>query len=486
MQKFGGTSLGSAKMITRMLDISSKELPRKLLVVASAMGKTTDTLQQIGQHSAEGGEEVSRSNLLKLKDEHYTALVDLLKVPLYEEGKKALDVLFGELESFIHGLILIRETSPRSWDALLSFGERLSTTLIYYGARQRGIATELLDSRNFIRTEYQHGRTLLLPEETEKAIHAHIRLKEGVLHIAQGFIGSDMEGVTTTLGRGGSDYSATILAAALNAEEVQIWTDVDGIMTSDPRLIRTARTIGDLSYAEAAELSYFGAKVIHPSAIQPAVEKKIPVLVKNSFSPASEGSRIHAEGGPRGIQAIASKDNITLVNIQSSRMLNAYGFLRRIFEVFEKHRISVDLIATSEVSVSLTVEDDSALTGARQDLEVFSAVTIEQEQAIISLVGQDLWVQSRFTAQVFSILADIPLRMISLGSSDINLSLVVPQHHLDHAIQSLHDSLFAPPTDTKTEPASTSTKVTPASTANPASGAKSASTAKPETEAANE
>lgn len=442
VQKYGGTSVGSAKLIDQVLDIASAELHRGLVLVASAMGKTTDALVRMGSLSAEGRSEDARSELLELRDRHYSSLVDLLEVPLYEEGKNAVDSLFAELESLLTGLILIQEVSARSLDTLLSFGERLSTTLIHYRALQRGINSVLLDSRRFIRTDSNYGRATIDLELTNASIRKSISAEPGRLYVAQGFIASDSQNVTTTLGRGGSDYSATIIGSALDAEEVQIWTDVTGIMTSDPRLIDTARTIDELSYAEAAELSYFGAKVIHPSTIQPAVEKQIPVWVKNTSKPGEPGSRIHTSSRRRGIQAIAGKKGITLINVHSSRMLNAYGFLKRIFEVFEKYRISVDLIATSEVSVSLTIEDPKSIDAVKAELEQFSSVTVEKDKAIISLVGQDLWKQSRFTARVFTAMADIPVRMISLGSSDINLSLVVPEDRIDSAIRSLHTALF--------------------------------------------
>jgi aspartate kinase len=442
VQKFGGTSVGSSKLIDQVIDIAVARLERGLVLVASAMGKTTDALVRMGQLAADGRAEQARDELKELRSRHYGSLVDLLEVPLYEEGKRTVDGLFAELESLLTGLILIQEVSRRSLDTLLSFGERLSTALIYYRARQRGINAVLLDSRSFIKTDSTYGRAAIDLESTDAAIRDQIPAEPGTLYVAQGFIGSDAQNVTTTLGRGGSDYTATIIGAALDAEEVQIWTDVTGIMTSDPRLIGNARTIDELSYAEAAELSYFGAKVIHPSTIQPAVEKHIPVWVKNTTQPEQPGSRIHGEGRRRGIQAIAGKKGVTLVNVHSSRMLNAYGFLKRIFEVFEKYRISVDLIATSEVSVSLTIEDASTIDSVRSELEQFSTVTVESGKAIISLVGQDLWKQSKFTARVFAAMSDIPVRMISLGSSDINLSLVVPEDRLDGAIRSLHAALF--------------------------------------------
>jgi aspartate kinase len=442
VQKFGGTSVGSSKLIDQVLDISSAELHRGLVLVASAMGKTTDALVRMGTLAADGRADEAREELRDLRNRHYGSLVDLVEVPLYEEAKETVDRLFAELESLLTGLILIQEVSPRSLDTLLSFGERLSTTLLFFRARQRSIPAVLLDSRQLIRTDSNYNRAAIDLEVTNSHIRQLVPAEPGTLYIAQGFIASDDQNVTTTLGRGGSDYSATIIGAALDAEEVQIWTDVTGIMTSDPRLIENARTIDELSYAEAAELSYFGAKVIHPSTIQPAVEKQIPVWVKNTTKPHETGSRIHAHGQSRGIQAIAGKKGVTLVNVHSSRMLNAYGFLKRIFEVFEKYRIPVDLIATSEVSVSLTIEDSSRIADVTAELEAFSTITVETGKAIISLVGQDLWKQSRFTARVFSAMVDIPVRMISLGSSDINLSLVVPEEMLDSAIKSLHSALF--------------------------------------------
>jgi aspartate kinase len=279
-------------------------------------------------------------------------------------------------------------------------------------------------------------------EKTYKAIKEQVKPEASKLLVAQGFIGSSPSGATTTLGRGGSDYTATILGAALNIDEVQIWTDVTGIMTTDPRLIKKAKTIPELSYEEAAELSYFGARVIHPSTIQPAVEAGISVWVKNTHSPEDQGSKIHLGTKALGIKAIASKKGITLINVHSSRMLNAYGFLKNIFEVFERYRCSVDLVSTSEVSVSMTIDDQSNLNDIRLDLERFAEVTIEDHKSIVSLVGKDLWKDSRFITRAFSALENIPVRMISLGSSDINLGLVVPENRLDEAVTLLHQEMF--------------------------------------------
>ncbi|MDR2587999.1 MAG: aspartate kinase, partial [Spirochaetales bacterium] len=242
--------------------------------------------------------------------------------------------------------------------------------------------------------------------------------------------------------RGGSDFSATIIGAALGAGRVEIWTDVSGILTTDPRLIPGAAAIPEMSYAEAAELAFFGAKVVHPSSIQPAVEKNIPVWVKNTKAPQDPGTALSGETRGRGMRAIAFKKNITLINVASSRMLNAYGFLSRMFAVFEKHKTPVDLIATSEVSVSMSVESSARLKEIVKDLEEFSSAEVSKNRAIISLVGKEVWQESGFLVRVFSALGPIPVRMISLGASHINLSLVVPEEHCEEAVKLLHKEFF--------------------------------------------
>jgi aspartate kinase len=314
--------------------------------------------------------------------------------------------------------------------------------VLYHRAIERGIEAELLDSRELVKTD--DGFTAALPIEdlTNRLITARVRPRAGSLPILQGFIGSTTGGATTTLGRGGSDYTATIVGAALRAEEVQIWTDVTGIMTSDPRIVKSARTIAEISYREAAELAYFGAKVIHPSTIQPAVNLGIPVLVKNTFRPGDSGTRIVSSIPRNGLKAIACKKGITLVSVGSSRMLLAYGFLRRIFEIFEKYETPVDLIATSEVSVSVTIDNAAAVNSIARDLAEIGTVGVETEKSIICLVGQDLWKDTVFLARVFSSLKDTPVRMISLGASDINLSLVVPVEATDASVTGLHQEFF--------------------------------------------
>ena len=337
---------------------------------------------------------------------------------------------------------MLKEWSKRSNDAILSFGERLATIVLYHRARQRGIAAELFDSRELVKTDENFTSAAPIEDLTSKNISSRVRPRPGTMAILQGFIASTTTGATTTLGRGGSDYTATIVGAALRAEEVQIWTDVTGIMTSDPRIVKGARTIDQISYREAAELAYFGAKVIHPSTIQPAINLGIPVWVKNTFRPDDAGTRIIPSISGTGLRAIACKKGITLISINSSRMLLAYGFLRRIFEIFEKYQTPVDLIATSEVSVSVTIDNAAAVNAIARDLSEIGTVGVDVDKSIICLVGQELWKDTDFLARVFSSLKGTPVRMISLGASDINLSLVVPVECTDESVRCLHGEFF--------------------------------------------
>jgi len=440
--KFGGTSVQSAERINGVIDIAESQLNDAPLVVASAMGKTTDKLVAIEQEVQKAKSGRPKNIISEIEDLHYATAKALLTGKLYEKGCKALDALFKELNSLVTGLHLLGECTDRSRDALLSFGERLSTTLIALRAEERGIYTELLDSRKLIITDDEFSKATPLMENTIRAIEKNVNAESGKLLVAQGFIASTTQGITTTLGRGGSDYSATIFGAALQAEAVQIWTDVNGIMTTDPRIVPEAKTVDEISYDEASELAYFGAKVVHPSTIQPAVETHIAVQVKNTQDPDGPFTSIIPEPRKKGIRAIAAKKEVTLININSSRMLNAYGFLQKIFSIFEKHTTPVDLIATSEVSVSMTIEDASYIDQILKDLSTYGIVNIEHDCSIICLVGHQLWKDSQFIADIFSSITDIPIRMISLGSSDTNLSLVVPDDYAERVISQLHSRFF--------------------------------------------
>jgi aspartate kinase len=440
--KFGGTSVRDAEWIDKALAIIQRELDRSPVVIASAMGKTTDRLQEIAKLAGSGEREKAVELHKKLRHTHLDIAKGFITGTNLDKCTEALDFLFKELSSLIKGLSLLRDWTPRSNDAILSFGELLSTTIIAHRAQELGIETIYMDSRDIIKTDDVFMRAQLLKELTYSLIRDKIKPQKGKIYVVQGFIASTKSNITTTLGRGGSDYTASIIGAALGAEEIQIWTDVDGIMTSDPRMVEKARNIPRISYKEAAELAYFGAKVIHPSTIQPATSLGIPVVVKNTGNPDVEGTWIVAEVPSEGPKALACKKGITVINITSYRMLLAYGFLRRIFEIFEKYQTSVDLVATSEVSVSLTIDNTAGIDDITRELENIGNITIETDKSIVCLVGLGLWKDSQIISQVFSTLTSIPIRMISLGSSDTNLSFVVPDNEVDLAMQRLHKTFF--------------------------------------------
>lgn len=442
VMKFGGTSVQDAAAMDRTLAIAEARLPRAPVLVASAMAKVTDQLQQIARLVGEGKQEACDALIDALEERHASCARQFLASPHLERCLADLSSIFGELRALTRALAMLKEWSKRSNDAILSFGERLSTVILLHRARSRGIDAELFDARELVKTDDAFTAALPIEDLTNAAIGARLKPRPGRLAITQGFVASTVGGATTTLGRGGSDYSATIFASALKADEVEIWTDVNGIMTADPRIVPAARPIAAITYREAAELAYFGAKVIHPSTMQPAVNLGIPVRVKNTFEPDHPGTEIVGAAPGAGPRAIASKRRITLVSVSSSRMLLAYGFLRRIFEIFEVHQTPVDLVATSEVSVSMTIDNPSAIDRIARDLSEIGTVGVEAEKSIICLVGQDLWKDTVFLSRVFRSLHDVPVRMISLGASDINLSLVVPESDTEPSVRSLHAEFF--------------------------------------------
>lgn len=440
--KFGGTSVQNASLMDKALDIAEAQLNRAPLIVSSAMAKVTDTLLGIASGSESGDEKKAAELTEFIRELHISAADEFLTGSNLIEALSRIKSYIEKLASLSKGLLLLRECTPRSSDTLVSFGELLSTTLLYYRAKEKGIKVEFLDARDLIVTDSEFVSASPNFEKTDQKIRQSVKPEPGKLLITQGFIARDESGAVTTLGRGGSDFTATIFGGALNAEEVQIWTDVNGIMTADPRIVDQASTIPEISYDEAAELAYFGAKVVHPSTIQPAVRKNIPVLVKNTNDPNGASSAITSAVKERGLRAIAGKKKITLLNIESSRMLNAYGFLSRIFSIFETYRTPVDLIATSEVSVSMTIDNVKNIDPIVQELKTLGEVAVEEDKSIICLVGKDFWKDSTYIARAFNVLQGLSVRMISLGSSDINLSLVVPGSSMEEAVLRLHKEFF--------------------------------------------
>jgi aspartate kinase len=440
--KFGGTSVQDARAMDQALDITVPYLPQAPVLVSSAMAGVTNDLVALIEAIQTQNEPAARALVEKLETRHKAVLADAAQGSAHAVGLAAIEAHLRDMKALTTGSILLNECSPRVHDAVLAMGELMSTTILAARCAQRGIPAELLDARKLVVTDSNFGEAAVLHGMTRQKIREGVKPTAGKLLIVQGFIGANEKSVTTVLGRGGSDYSGSIFGAALDAQEVQIWTDVDGIMTTDPRKVPSARSIPAITYAEAAELAFFGAKVVHPATIQPAVERGIPVLVKNTKNPSHPGTVIGKEAPGLGLRAIAGRKGATLITVSSSRMLNAYGFLRRIFEIFDRHKVSVDLVATSEVSVSMTVEDKRDLGALTTDLETIGSVKVETDVAILCLVGQELWKDNRLVSRVFEAIPDLPVRMISLGSSEINLSMVLRAKDLDAAVAAVHKAFF--------------------------------------------
>lgn len=444
VMKFGGTSVESAEAIDRVAGIVRQRLDRHPVVVVSAMGKTTNKLLAIAGNAIQG--EIKSA---------LQSVEDLRKFHLHESAGLGTDMEvnahFDQLADLVKGIAIMGELTPRGTDAISSIGERVSSLIAAARFRAFGIDAAHVDSRDVIVTDRRHTQAAPLFNQTNVRIGKCVApLAKDHVVVMGGFIGSTEDGVTTTLGRGGSDYTASIVGAAIGAEEIQIWTDVDGMLTADPTILAGGYRVKICSFAEAAELAYFGAKVLHPATVLPAIEKNIPVRILNSRRPEVEGTLIvsapPASASP--IRSIACKRNITLVNIVSSRMLMAHGFLRRIFEVFDRYETAVDMLATSEVSVSLTVDNTRALEEIRAEIESFADVVVEGDQAIVCLVGENIRRCPDVASRVFSSLNGVKPRMVSQGASQLNISLVVAASDLVRAVESLHREFFRSPDPT--------------------------------------
>ena len=445
VMKFGGTSLESGEAIRRVITIVRSVEHRRPIVVVSAMGKTTNKLLQSAADAAAGRRDAALSLVDELRAFHLSNGLPLAG-PFAADLERHTRAHFEWLEELVKGVSIVGELSPRSIDAISSLGERLSSLVIASAFRAAGMETEHIDSRRVILTDNRHTQAQPLFEETYARLAAEVKpAAASRVVVMGGFIGSTLSGQTTTLGRGGSDFSASLIGAGVGADEIQIWTDVDGMLTADPRVVPGAHLVKSLSFAEAAEMAYFGAKVLHPATVLPAVEKNIPVLILNSRRPEVAGTRIASQPVPcrNAVKSISCKTGVTVVNIQSTRMLMAHGFLRRIFEVFDRHRTSVDMVATSEVSVSLTVDDAQNVERISADLREFAEVTTETAQAIICLVGENIRHTVGIAGRAFHALGDVNIRMISQGASLLNIGFVVDERDRARAVETLHDEFFS-------------------------------------------
>lgn len=449
VMKFGGTSVEDARAMTTVIELVQREQQRTPLVVVSAIAGATNALLSAANLAVQGKSDEATVNLNQLLERHVLILENLIETrSTVQQLILEIRRRFDELKNLCHGIAILGELTDRSLDAIASVGERLSSLILAEGMRERGLPVSLIDARTVMITDDRFTNATPLfnhIEEKAKAILVPLIEKHSVV-VTQGYIGSTAKGATTTLGRGGSDYSAAIFGSVLNAEEIQIWTDVDGVLTADPRIVPSAKKLRVLSFREASELAYFGAKVLHPSTILPAVKKNIPVVVLNSKRPSARGTQIVANPPKSNVavKAIASKRGITVINIQSTRMLMAYGYLESIFSVFSRHKTAVDLVSTSEVAVSLTIDNTSRLEQIVADLEEFADVTVYDHKAIICIVGEQMHSTAGVADRIFRALGDINAMMISQGASEINMSLVINESDINEAVKRLHHEFFEP------------------------------------------
>ena len=439
--KFGGTSVKEAEAIKRVENIVSPQ-ESKVLIVVSALSGVTNKLVEI--ISCLDKKTFNKAFLIINELElRHKELAEKLNVSSACAQDTETKISF--LNKIVDSVDILGEVTLKTKDLILSTGELLSSSIIYQFFVSRGFSIAYADPRGILKTVPLYGETEVDWGSSEEAVNNHLSPLFHQHHfiITGGYVGSDNQGKTTTLGRGGSDYSAAIFASLLHAERLEIWTDVDGILTAEPRMIPHARLVKDVTYAEASELAYFGAKVLHPKTIFPSIEQNIPVYVMNTFHPENNGTRIMAQlQNGNKIKAITFRRNITIINIQSNRMLGAYGFLSQVFEVFNRHETSVDLVSTSEVSISVTIDNQNHIEELRHDLERISTVAVYPEKAILSAIGEGIREDSGIAARFFTALNGINVSLVTMGASEINLSIVVDEDDLENAVKLLHLEFF--------------------------------------------
>jgi aspartate kinase len=447
VMKFGGTSVEDARAIDRAASIVRGRLARKPVVVVSAMARVTDTLLKMARAAGSGDRNTALELSRGLRERHYSTAGELLGTGVFTRFHSELECEFDALDELLRGIAAVGELTPRTTDHVAAYGELLSSRIVTEAFSVRGLKVSLVDSRQCLVTDAIHTRATPIFEETDERLRLRVKplVDDSCVPVMGGFIGATRGGVTTTIGRGGSDFSAAIVGAGLAAEVIEIWTDVDGMLTTDPHLCPEAKRIRVISFDEAAELAYFGAKVLHPATVLPAIQKNIPVYVLNSRNPACEGTKITARAThcKNVFKAIAAKKRITIINVAAPRMLLAHGFLKAIFEAFDRHKVAVDVVSTSEVSVSLTVDSNEAIPALAADLARLADVRYEGRKAIVCLVGENLRETPGIAARVFGELADLKIRMISQGASEINLTFVVEEEDVPGVVRRLHDAFFS-------------------------------------------
>ncbi|MGA3011723.1 MAG: lysine-sensitive aspartokinase 3 [Terracidiphilus sp.] len=449
VMKFGGTSVEDPAAIRRTAAIVASRVAqgKQPIVVVSAMAKVTDQLLRAAAIAAEGDRTGALAISSRLRSRHRDTAAALVADSAALVDR--IDLRFDSLDEILRGLSAILELTPRVSDLIVSFGEIFSSRIVAAAFRELGLNSVHVDARQIIITDSQFQKAI--PQDALIDERAAIKLKpllaQNQVPVMGGFIASNQAGITTTLGRGGSDFTAALVGGALRAESIEIWTDVDGIMTADPRVCPDALRVKVISFEEAAELAYFGAKVLHPATILPAVKKNIPVLVLNSRNAECEGTRIislppHCKSP---FKSIAVKKKLSIIDVVAGRMLMTHGYMKEIFTVFDNHKCPVDMVSTSEVSVSLTVDSNDKLPAIAADLGQLADVKYEGRKALICLVGDDIRGQSGMAAQVFNAIRHINIRMISQGASEINMSFMIDEDDADEAVRSLHAAFFQDP-----------------------------------------
>lgn len=433
--KFGGTSVGKPERMHHIAGLVTKET-EPVIVVLSALSGTTNALVEIGDHIAKGDRNAAKQAIDKLEAHYQSFVKELVKK---EEALIKAKAIIAEHFEFLNIILKISFSEALSKD-ILAQGELLSTKLFCIYLEEQGIAHMLLPALEFMSIDhYDEPQIGSIKVKLSQLLQQH---KDKKLFITQGYICRNARGEVDNLKRGGSDYSASLIAAAISASVCEIWTDIDGMHNNDPRVVKKTVPVEQMSFDEAAELAYFGAKILHPASIWPAQTYKIPVRLLNTMQPEAKGTLITEEAGSVGVKAVAAKDNIIAIRIKSSRMLLAYGFLRKIFEVFEKYRTPIDMITTSEVAVSLTIDNDANLKEILKELEPFGTVEVDKNHTIISVVGNEIAQTEDMVKKLFGSIMNIPVRMVSYGGSPHNISLLISAEYKTQILQQLNKGMF--------------------------------------------
>lgn len=450
VMKFGGTSVANFEAITRTIFIIGGRLDKKPVVVVSALSKVTDMLYRISDAAASKNRELTDDLLAQLRTRHTCLASELLEQSpaLKEQAVARVNEICDELSDLAGAVCALGELSDRNKAIIISNGELLSSTIICYAMNAKGIRTNFIDARKIMITSESYLKGEPIADEIISRVPAAVsKAYEGMdAVITQGFIGSNLQGEQTVLGRGGSDYSASLVGMAIDAERIEIWTDVDGVRSADPRKVENTKYLEKISFEEAAEMAHFGAKVLHPLTIEPAVKKNIPIYVLNSMNPSGKGTAIlRNELIEDGVKSVSFKENIRVINIFSTRMINTSGFLRRVFEIFSESKVSVDLISTSEANISVTVDGSENIGRVVAELSEFADVIVDDDKSQVSVIGKNIVRLNGMLKKTFAPLKKCNVYMISQGASFVNISFVVDREELTDVVRDLHHHLFEQP-----------------------------------------